>query len=352
MEGKLKVYYDAEFTGLHRNTSLISIGLISESGSSFYAEFTDYDKEQVDDWLQEHVIDNLLFNNDTKIVKLKPVEDDEYNVSMKGDISEVKDILERWFKHELELTKGTENECNQIQIYCDCYAYDWMLFNDLMCKDGLALNLPDYLYYIPVDLSTYLQMRNIDPDINREELICKLMHPYFNLEEYILNQGPFKNVDNKKAAKHNSLWDAIICKLIFEKIISVTNQLMYTDLPSSNNRVYPKEVVENSISEYNKRLEKRSLVPARNPSYMEKQLLINAGLNPDEYLVQYHIKDNVYIADGGSNFKEVTKDLKISDIIFIHIPTCDAVRVSCLNGNAETLGNMHDKDIFDKIYNI
>ena len=51
MDGKLKVYYDAEFTGLHRNTSLISIGLISESGSKFYAEFIDYDQKQVDNWL-------------------------------------------------------------------------------------------------------------------------------------------------------------------------------------------------------------------------------------------------------------------------------------------------------------
>ena len=39
-----RIYYDAEFTGLHINTTLISIGMVSDSGSFFYAEFNDYDK--------------------------------------------------------------------------------------------------------------------------------------------------------------------------------------------------------------------------------------------------------------------------------------------------------------------
>ena len=29
----LPIYYDAEFTGLHKDTSLISIGLVSHNGS-------------------------------------------------------------------------------------------------------------------------------------------------------------------------------------------------------------------------------------------------------------------------------------------------------------------------------
>ncbi|WP_376716592.1 hypothetical protein [Vagococcus carniphilus] len=55
----MKVFFDTEFTGLHKDTTLISIGLIAENGNKFYAEFTDYDKTQIDDWLQENVINNL-----------------------------------------------------------------------------------------------------------------------------------------------------------------------------------------------------------------------------------------------------------------------------------------------------
>ena len=62
-DDRFNIYYDAEFTGLHRNTGLISIGLVSYSGSYFYAEFTDYDKSQVTEWIQENVIDKLPYKN-------------------------------------------------------------------------------------------------------------------------------------------------------------------------------------------------------------------------------------------------------------------------------------------------
>ena len=54
-----KIFFDTEFTGLHQGTTLISIGLVSECGKTFYAELTDYDKSQIDEWLQENVIEKL-----------------------------------------------------------------------------------------------------------------------------------------------------------------------------------------------------------------------------------------------------------------------------------------------------
>lgn len=46
---KTKLFFDTEFTGLHKNTTLISIGIVSECGCKFYAELTDYDKTQIDE---------------------------------------------------------------------------------------------------------------------------------------------------------------------------------------------------------------------------------------------------------------------------------------------------------------
>ena len=59
----MKIYFDTEFTGLHKNTTLISIGLIDEVGRSFYAEFSDYDKYQCDDWIKENVWANLIYKD-------------------------------------------------------------------------------------------------------------------------------------------------------------------------------------------------------------------------------------------------------------------------------------------------
>lgn len=60
----MNIYFDMEFTGLHQNTTPISIGLISECGKySFYAEFTDFNQSQCDDWINKNVIDNLEYND-------------------------------------------------------------------------------------------------------------------------------------------------------------------------------------------------------------------------------------------------------------------------------------------------
>ena len=57
----IKVYFDCEFTGLTKNCDLISIGLVSETGKGFYAEFTDYDKSKISDidWMNSNVINNV-----------------------------------------------------------------------------------------------------------------------------------------------------------------------------------------------------------------------------------------------------------------------------------------------------
>ena len=53
---KDKPYYLAveEFTRNHQNTTPMSLGMVSYDGlHEFYIEFTDYDLEQIDDWLVE-----------------------------------------------------------------------------------------------------------------------------------------------------------------------------------------------------------------------------------------------------------------------------------------------------------
>ena len=58
------VFYDLEYTSKHQFTSPISIGMVSSNGSKeFYAEFTDYDYSQVDQWLQTNVIDLLTLQD-------------------------------------------------------------------------------------------------------------------------------------------------------------------------------------------------------------------------------------------------------------------------------------------------
>lgn len=207
-DNKLKVFMDTEFTGLHQNTTLISIGLISETGDYFYAESGDYDYKQIDEWIENNVINNLLYNDENKKAVMKTVHTDVsfydkisshlvkgYNCLMKSSFAIIGHELNKWLHRESLLTN------KQIQIYSDCLSYDWVLFNQLICEDGEALNIPEWIYYIPYDLSTALQVNGIDPDINREE---------FAGEEFtsiIKKSDVFNGI---KDPKHNSLWDACV----------------------------------------------------------------------------------------------------------------------------------------------
>lgn len=169
----MKVFFDTEFTGLHQNTTLISIGLVDENGQTFYAELTDYDKSQVDDWIQENVIENLELH---RFDDLPP----EHHC---GDTESIKAALSAWL-----------SQYDHVEMWSDCLAYDWVLFNQLF---GHAFNIPSNVYYIPFDLATLLKIKGIDPDINREE---------------------YAGLDGE-GYKHNALWDAEVIKACYEKVI-------------------------------------------------------------------------------------------------------------------------------------
>ena len=184
---RVKVYMDSEFTGLHQNTTLISIGLISECGKTFYAEFNDYSKEQTDDWLQKNVIDKLYLNIQEGGAEYSSGGREDIKVYGNTDI--VKTRLEEWL-----------SQFGDVEMWSDLYAYDWMLFNQIW---GHAFNIPKNVYYIPLDLSTLLYAKGIDPDINREK--------------FAFGEVYQEMIDRK----HTALWDAKVIKECCEKLFAM-----------------------------------------------------------------------------------------------------------------------------------
>lgn len=177
----MKIFFDTEFTGLHQNTTLISIGLVAENGREFYAEFTDYDKSQVDDWINENVINNLIYFNTAP----RSPFDGAY-VGRRGNMAYIASQLTEWFR---------SFDVNRFEMWSDTLAYDWVLFSQLW---GHAFNIPKTIYYIPFDLATLFKIKGIDPDISREEFAD-------------LGDDP---------CKHNALWDAKVIKACYEKLMS------------------------------------------------------------------------------------------------------------------------------------
>jgi hypothetical protein len=174
----VKVFFDTEFTGLHQGTTLVSIGLIAETGETFYAELTDYDESQVDNWIRENVISKLyLTGSHPHLISA---------IAIKGDKNVVGAELERWL-----------DQFDKVEMWSDCLSYDWVLFCQLW---GHAFGIPKNIYYIPFDICTLFKREGIDPDISREEFT-----------------GTMTNViaiNNK----HNALYDAQVIKMCYDKL--------------------------------------------------------------------------------------------------------------------------------------
>jgi hypothetical protein len=188
-----KLFLDTEFTGLHQRTTLISLALVAETGEEFYAEFTDYDRSQVDPWIAKNVVDHLLLyaGRRTKGDLLL----------LQGDTTSVKENLEIW----LQKFDST------IEIWSDTLAYDWMLFCDLF---GGAQHLPKNIYYIPFDLATVFRVLGLNPDLSRVEMA----------ELYWKNSPEGR----PSGSEHNALFDArvqLACCRTLQRALKRTRKL-------------------------------------------------------------------------------------------------------------------------------
>lgn len=184
-EGVTKVFFDTEFTGLHQNTTLISIGLMADDGQTFYAELDDYAQDQVDDWIRENVISGLLGVDGYGRV------DPDANAFHIGDSESVAVWLREWL-----------SQFDQVEMWSDCLAYDWVLFCQLW---GHAFKVPKNVYYIPFDICTLFKLKGVDPDVGREE---------FGLSD---SDGAFPD-DPGLWRKHNALWDAAVIRACYNKL--------------------------------------------------------------------------------------------------------------------------------------
>jgi len=183
-----KLFLDTEFTGLHQNTTLISLALVAETGDEFYAEFNDYDESQIDSWIQENVLDHLLLADQSK-----------YSAAYVGKRRSVRGTVDTIAEHLIDWLAKFE----RVEIWSDTLAYDWVLFCQLF---GGALEIPKHIYYIPFDLATSFRIFGIDPDANREEFAAM-------------------NGWKDDLPKHNALHDARVQQACYQVLYHATKDL-------------------------------------------------------------------------------------------------------------------------------
>lgn len=182
----MKIFYDSEFTGLHQHTTLISIGLVAENGLAFYAEFTDFDKNQCDDWIKKNVLKHTQWLvNDT--FPPEPVyQVNNTTTCVCASKTFIKEKLTIWLQ-----------QFDTLEMWADCYAYDWVLFCELF---GGARKIPQNIFYMPADITTMFMLKGLDPDTNREV---------------------YANLNGDLPAKHNALKDALVLQSCYQKLLAL-----------------------------------------------------------------------------------------------------------------------------------
>lgn len=193
----MKIFFDTEFTGLHKNTTLISIGLVDENGRTFYAEFSDYDRSQCDNWIKDNIIYNLKFIKSAQLEYFVNIHENSWEVY--GDKEYIKLVLMDWL-----------SKYEDVQLVSDCCHYDMVLFIDIF---GDAFCLPDKVnpvcHDINQDIAKHFKISETEAfDLSREGIIestNELISKYWSNE-----------VINIDGDKHNSLYDAKVIREIYK----------------------------------------------------------------------------------------------------------------------------------------
>lgn len=183
------LYFDTEFTGLHKDTTLISIGIVSEDGKKFYAEFDDYDRNQCNDWIKENVINNLSLDSGPEGSYC--INENETTITVFGN----KEVIEAW------LTKWI-SQFDSVQFVSDVCHYGFVLLIDIF---GTAFDLPE---------NVCAACHDINQDIAKHYIISEQKAFYKSREEIVMELCGHE----VEGQKHNALYDAEVIRAIYDEI--------------------------------------------------------------------------------------------------------------------------------------
>lgn len=195
----MKIFFDTEFTGLHKDTTLISIGLIDKNGRTFYAEFLSYDKSQCDNWIKDNVIQHLKYPH---VIDNWNNKDSEHFECV-GYTYYIRKWLDAWL-----------SRYEEVELISDVCHYDMVLFIDIF---GDAFSLPDNVnpacHDINQDIAKHFNISECEAfDLSREEIIK-------TYNEKIKEWWPEYEIKDIDGDKHNSLYDAKVIKEIYKMIM-------------------------------------------------------------------------------------------------------------------------------------
>ena len=208
----MNVFFDTEFTGLVPGTTLISLGMVAETGETFYAEFTDFNEKLVDDWQLEHVFGNLIVNHFKRKYPNAVTSPGLDNTVVIGNSEYIADKLFIW----LDEVRAKHGDNDLIQLVSDVCHYDMVLFCNLF---GGAMKLPKWINPVCYDICQDICCRK-EMSVNEHSGIIRwyadmdFMRDAFEISREAVCKAVAGTLPEGR--KHNALYDAHVIKLIYE----------------------------------------------------------------------------------------------------------------------------------------
>lgn len=210
----MNIFFDTEFTGLVPNTTLISIGMIAETGEKFYAEFTDFDEGLVDDWQIENIFVNCMVDHFKgyypNCCDIKP-----FVWTVIGDSDFVANNLKAWLTSLY--CKYCQEDRQMLQFVSDVCHYDMVLLCNLF---GGAMKLPKWINPVCYDICQDVCARKEKPVAGGKGGIIRWYADmdYMRDAFEISREALCTKIAGKlpEGNKHNALFDAEVIKMIFE----------------------------------------------------------------------------------------------------------------------------------------
>jgi len=190
----MKLFFDTEFTGLTQDTTLVSIGLVSEDNRTFYAEFTDYSKMQVSEWIKDNVISNLhWFTKQSERLYIP-----NYHLGTKETI---KESLANWF-----------SQFDTVELVSDVSHYDMiLLINIFGTPFDLPKNVAPCCHDINQDIADHYKICERDAfDMPRDKILY---------DKYLEH----KITGNQ----HNAMYDAKVVREIYQIVKGIDFSKIY-----------------------------------------------------------------------------------------------------------------------------
>ncbi len=225
MKTQKLMFFDMEFTGLHKEATPISIGVVLENGAMFYGEFSDYDKTQCDEWITENVLRNTIayraslpsviytkrYQNyivGKQITLVLPISD-TLDSKIKYAYGSSLHIMTELFGFLLINGYGDLGEKSSYVPVTDVGHYDMVLLIDFMAKNALEIS--------KFGISpTYFDINQLIA--GNDPLKIPDAFDYTRMTDEMMSHPDIQYINTilEGAGQHNALIDAMMIKILYK----------------------------------------------------------------------------------------------------------------------------------------